>query len=125
MVGVRRVDVLGFHCPVPVHEARKALKSMKSGEILEVISDDPESLHDIPALVSRLNITLDSTTENSGEYTFRIINSENKENSNSSRVLREENIPADARLPTSHGEFRIRVFHEENGLDHVLSLIHI
>jgi len=119
MAGVRRVDVLGFHCPVPVHEARKALKSMNSGEILEVISDDPESLHDIPALVSRLNITLDSTTENSGEYTFRIINSENKNNSNSSTVLREENIPADARLPTSHGEFRIRVFHEENGLDHV------
>ena len=30
-----------------------------------------------------------------------------------------ENIPADARLPTSHGDFRIRVFHEETGLDHV------
>ncbi|RZP09949.1 MAG: GTP cyclohydrolase II [Candidatus Poseidoniales archaeon] len=29
-------------------------------------------------------------------------------------------IPADARLPTSFGDFRIRVFHEENtGLDHV------
>ena len=119
MSSVRRVDVLGFHCPVPVHEARKALETMSPGEILEVISDDPESLHDIPALVSRLNITLDSTTENSGEYTFRIINSENKEQPKTNRVLREEKIPADARLPTSHGEFRIRVFHEENGLDHV------
>jgi GTP cyclohydrolase II len=29
-------------------------------------------------------------------------------------------IPADARLPTEHGDFRIRVFHEEEtGLDHV------
>ncbi len=29
-------------------------------------------------------------------------------------------IPADARLPTSYGDFRIRVFHEEiSGLDHV------
>ena len=29
-------------------------------------------------------------------------------------------VPADARLPTSYGDFRIRVFHEENtGLDHV------
>ena len=119
MSSVRRVDVLGFHCPVPVHEARKALKTMSAGEILEVISDDPESLHDIPALISRLNITLDSTTENSGEYTFRIINSENNEQTKTNRVLREEKIPADARLPTSHGEFRIRVFHEENGLDHV------
>lgn len=119
MNGVRRVDVLGFHCPVPVHEARKALKTMSVGEILELISDDPESLHDIPALVERLNITLESTTENSGEYTFRIINSENKEQTKANRIIREENIPADARLPTSHGEFRIRVFNEENGLDHV------
>ena len=28
-------------------------------------------------------------------------------------------VPADARLPTSHGDFRIRVFNDQNGLDHV------
>ena len=29
-------------------------------------------------------------------------------------------VPADARLPTEHGNFRIRVFHEDaTGLDHV------
>ena len=75
MPNVRRVDVLGFYCPVPVHEARKALKEMKDAEILEVVSDDPETLHDIPALVARLNITLESVTENAGEFTFRIKNS--------------------------------------------------
>ena len=31
-----------------------------------------------------------------------------------------EDIPADARLPTAQGDFRIRVFHEETtNLDHV------
>ena len=35
------------------------------------------------------------------------------------KISIDENIPADARLPTSHGDFRIRVFHEETGLDHV------
>lgn len=75
MSKVRRVDVLGFYCPVPVHEARKALKEMRDAEILEVVSDDPETLHDIPALVARLNITLESVTENAGEFTFRIKNS--------------------------------------------------
>ncbi len=75
MASVRRVDVLGFYCPVPVHEARKALKEMRDAEILEVVSDDPETLHDIPALVARLNITLESVTENAGEFTFRIKNS--------------------------------------------------
>ena len=78
MSKVRRVDVLGFYCPVPVHEARKALNEMKEGEILEVISDDPETLYDIPALVARLNITLESVTENAGEFTFRLKNSEGK-----------------------------------------------
>jgi len=76
MGNVRRVDVLGFHCPVPVHEARKALNEMEDGQLLEVISDDPEALHDIPALVARLNITLESVTEKSGEYIFKILNSE-------------------------------------------------
>ena len=35
--------------------------------------------------------------------------------------IREDlDVPADARLPTKYGEFRIRVFHEEDtGLDHV------
>ncbi|MBA41194.1 MAG: GTP cyclohydrolase II [Euryarchaeota archaeon] len=35
------------------------------------------------------------------------------------KISIDENIPADARLPTSHGDFRIRVFHEDSGLDHV------
>ena len=76
MSQVRRVDVLGFFCPVPVYEARKALDEMREGEILEVISDDPETLHDIPALVARLNITLESVCENAGEFTFKIRKSE-------------------------------------------------
>ena len=41
-----------------------------------------------------------------------------------SRVLELDDIPAEARLPTSYGEFRIRVFKEmETGLDHVALLL--
>jgi len=35
------------------------------------------------------------------------------------KISADKTIPADARLPTSHGDFRIRIFHEESGLDHV------
>ncbi len=36
------------------------------------------------------------------------------------KIRESEGVPADARLPTAHGEFRIRVFHElSSGLDHV------
>ena len=35
-------------------------------------------------------------------------------------IVEKTEVPADARLPTVHGEFRIRVFHdEETGFDHV------
>ena len=39
-------------------------------------------------------------------------------------VRENSDVPADARLPTAHGEFRIRVFKDENsGLDHVALLL--
>ena len=35
-------------------------------------------------------------------------------------IVEKTDVPADARLPTIHGEFRIRVFHDdETGFDHV------
>ena len=37
-----------------------------------------------------------------------------------SQIVETTDVPADARLPTEHGEFRIRVFHsEDTGFDHV------
>ena len=40
------------------------------------------------------------------------------------RVRENSDVPADARLPTAHGEFRIRVFKDEDaGLDHVALLL--
>ena len=43
---------------------------------------------------------------------------------NTARVSELGEVPADAHLPTEHGNFRIRVFHEEEtGLDHVALLL--
>ena len=39
-----------------------------------MVCDDPETLHDIPALCDRMGITLERVTERSGEYTFVISN---------------------------------------------------
>ena len=57
---------------MPVHETRKALREMAVGQIIEVIGDDPETLHDMPALCDRIGVELLSVEENAGEYTFRI-----------------------------------------------------
>ena len=68
----RRLDLLGFFCPVPVHEARKALNEMQEGQLLEVHADDPENQQDMPALCDRIGVQLLNITEESGEYRFLI-----------------------------------------------------
>ncbi|MDP6661921.1 MAG: sulfurtransferase TusA family protein [Candidatus Thalassarchaeaceae archaeon] len=68
----RRLDLVGFLCPIPIHETRRALEVSEEGDVLEVVCDDPETLHDIPALCDRMGITLERVAERSGEYTFVI-----------------------------------------------------
>lgn len=70
----RRLNLLGFLCPIPVHETRRVLEESDEGEIIEVICDDPETLHDIPALCDRLNVELRGVEEQNGEYRFLIAN---------------------------------------------------
>jgi len=50
------LDVRGMVCPYPSFETIKALSSMKSGDILEVITDSKTSaLESIPTLLKRKN----------------------------------------------------------------------
>ena len=66
------LDVLGFHCPVPVHETKRILSSMSPGEVVLVMADDPETKMDIPALLNRSGDTLLNVEEEAGEYHYRI-----------------------------------------------------
>ena len=50
--------------PSFVAEAKKALLQMSNGEILEILSDDPETYHDIPLLMLRSNHNLLSIESN-------------------------------------------------------------
>jgi len=66
------LNVIGFFCPVPLSETKKALNDLKKGDILEVVADDPETLHDLPMLIQRMPHLLKSTVENAGEIHFII-----------------------------------------------------
>ena len=66
------LDVLGFHCPVPVHETKRALATMDAGNVILVMADDPETKIDIPALLNRSGDTLLCVEEEAGEYHYRI-----------------------------------------------------
>ena len=35
------LDLTGLKCPLPVLKARRAIKGMAAGEVLEVLADDP------------------------------------------------------------------------------------
>jgi len=66
------LNLLGFLCPVPVHETRRAVEKAAQGTLFEVLCDDPETLHDIPALCDRMGLVLLGVNEDAGEYAFRI-----------------------------------------------------
>ena len=67
-----RLDVLGFHCPVPVAKTRQALEGLVQGSVLEVVADDPETLHDMPMFLGRGPHILLNINEQDGEYRFLI-----------------------------------------------------
>lgn len=67
-----RLNVIGFYCPVPVAEAKKAFNTMVKGDVLELLADDPEVLHDLPMLIDRSGHRLISIEESMGEYCFLV-----------------------------------------------------
>lgn len=43
------VDAAGLSCPLPILRAKKALAKMASGEVLRVITTDPNAVRDFQA----------------------------------------------------------------------------
>jgi len=66
------LDCKGLNCPMPVLKTKKAIDGIKSGQVLEVISTDPGSKSDIPALLNRLGHELLDTKEEGNVITFFI-----------------------------------------------------
>ena len=47
------LDAVGLYCPVPVMLTTEKIKELEKGEVLEVMTDDPDSLEDIPCWCKR------------------------------------------------------------------------
>ena len=45
------LDVRGYTCPYPVIYTRKALTRLSTGEVLEVLTDNPPSCENVPRAV--------------------------------------------------------------------------
>jgi len=48
LVADYRLDMQGEPCPYPAVKTLEAMESLKEGEILEIISDCPQSINNIP-----------------------------------------------------------------------------
>jgi tRNA 2-thiouridine synthesizing protein A len=67
-----KVDCRGETCPVPLVEARKALRKASGGDIVEVIGTHPASKKEIPMAVEALGLELLGISEDKGIWEIRI-----------------------------------------------------
>ena len=66
------LDTKGLRCPLPVLRARKAMKSVAPGGILEVHATDPSSVQDFKNYCETTGDALLDSREEDGVYIFRI-----------------------------------------------------
>lgn len=66
------LDVKGYVCPHPQIYTKKAIERLKSGDILEVVFDNPSSAESISAMCdSTLNQIIEKQMEG-GQFIFKI-----------------------------------------------------
>ena len=68
----KTVDYTGLKCPMPVLKTKKELKTMSSGQVIEVIVDDVGAKKDIPALLNKIGDELVELKEENGNLIFII-----------------------------------------------------
>ena len=66
------LDTTGLLCPLPVLKARKALKAMAPGAILEVLASDPGAVKDFAAFCRTTGHQLVDSSEAAGVFRFAI-----------------------------------------------------
>ena len=69
-----KVDCKGETCPVPLVEARKALRKAQEGDIVEVVGTHPSSKKEIPMAVKSMGLELLDVQEEGGVWKIRIRN---------------------------------------------------
>jgi TusA-related sulfurtransferase len=62
---MKKLDVRGAKCPIPIVKAKNEVDQMQPGELLEVISTDPGSLPDFKGWVqtSKIAVLKEQRTE--------------------------------------------------------------
>lgn len=68
----REIDTRGTQCPMPVLKTKKALATMQTGEVLQVLATDPASIADLAEFARQTGHRIISQETVNGEYVHRI-----------------------------------------------------
>ena len=68
----RTVDARGLSCPMPITKSMQAIKKIRIGQVLEILTTDPGSKRDIPIWVKATKQELLSMEEH-GPEGFRFL----------------------------------------------------
>jgi tRNA 2-thiouridine synthesizing protein A len=66
------LDATGLLCPLPVLKARRALRDVPAGGILEVLATDPGAVQDFEHFCHTTGCELLEASENEGVLRFRL-----------------------------------------------------
>ncbi len=66
------LDTKGLRCPLPVLRARKAMKSLAPGEVIEIHATDPGSVQDFKSFCETTGDELLNAAEKDGVFIFEI-----------------------------------------------------
>lgn len=66
------LDARGLSCPMPVLKTKKAIESLKSGQVLEILGTDPGTRNDLPGWANRTGNTYLGEKEDQGFIRFYV-----------------------------------------------------
>lgn len=66
------LDATGLLCPLPVLKARRALKPLPPGAVLEVLATDPGAVKDFEHFCHTTGCTMLEAGEENGVFRFRM-----------------------------------------------------
>ncbi|NLB91074.1 MAG: sulfurtransferase-like selenium metabolism protein YedF [Clostridiales bacterium] len=64
----KNIDMVGKPCPIPVIEAKKAMKEMKEGELLEIIVDNEIACENLEKMAKGLGHSIGYQAKEDGNY---------------------------------------------------------
>lgn len=72
MTAAKTLDAKGLSCPLPVLKAQRAMRDLKPGEILELLTTDPAAPTDVLDFCAAGGHEMVAAAEAAGVYTMRI-----------------------------------------------------